>query len=247
MDQGNDTFKPGTDNEIASGGSGIDTLDFSTSSGLKLALDSSFAATGWANGDSYTEFENVLGSKTGANVLTGDAAANRLTGGDGADTVSGQAGADTLTGGLGDDILIGGADNDTLSGDDGADRLTGGAGKDSLLGGRGADQFVFGPGDFTPVTNTSADRIRDFSAAEGDQINLFLVDAISGTPANEAFKFIGTALFSKVAGELRYAVGTAASGGAITLVTGDTNGDGIADFTIEMNPTRNLVAADFIL
>jgi hypothetical protein len=60
--------------------------------------------------------------------------------------LDGGAGADTLTGGLGDDLLSGGA---------GTDRLTGGA---------GADIFRF--------DRTGGDHVTDFSAGQGDKIDL---------------------------------------------------------------------------
>ena len=248
MGAGDDTFKPGSNADDATGGAGFDTLDFTAGGSLKLALDGSFAATGLAAGDSYTEFEFVLGSKTGTNVLTGDGLVNSLTGGDNKDTLSGLAGNDILFGGQGDDILLGGSDNDDLRGSSGADQLTGGSGRDLLTGGSGADLFIFGPGDFSGVTRATTDTIFDFSQSQKDKINLAAVDAKSGTPANEAFSFIGTAAFSNVAGELRYT--TAISLGNSSndaLVQGDTNGDGIADFAFVILGQPVLVAADFVL
>ena len=252
---GVDTFKPGSTEETAAGGDGIDTLDFSNSGSVRLALDGSFAATGVALGDTYSGFENVVGSKTGANVLTGDGVANVLTGGDGKDTLSGQAGADTLNGGLGDDILLGGTGDDTLNGGEGIDRLTGGIGKDTMIGGLGADVFIFGPADFSGITSGTADFLGDFNRASGDRIDLALIDAKTATTANEAFTFIGTAAFSGVAGELRYfTYGVGIGGSSERLVLGDTNGDKTADFAIRLSATLDfpsslltLSATDFVL
>lgn len=58
---------------------------------------------------------------------------------------------------------------------DGDDHLDGGAGADTLFGGAGADSFMLD-------TSGSADRIKDFSLAEGDRIDLTAV-AGSGTRA----------------------------------------------------------------
>ncbi|MBC6981701.1 calcium-binding protein [Caulobacter sp. 17J80-11] len=79
--------------------------------------------------------------------------------------IVGGAGADTLTGGAGRDLISGGAGNDTL---------VGGAGVDRLWGGAGADVFVFRPGDSVAAYQYGAlaDIIYDFSAAEGDVIQL---------------------------------------------------------------------------
>src|SRR6185369_2149013 len=67
--------------------------------------------------------------------------------------------------GDGDDVLIGNAADNILSGGAGSDRLDGKAGPDTLTGGHGADVFVYVSGD-------GADRIADFSATDGDIIDL---------------------------------------------------------------------------
>lgn len=247
MGAGDDTFKPGTDSETASGGAGIDTLDFSGSGTVQLALDRSLAATGAASDDLYGTFENIIGSKIGANVLIGDSADNALTGGDLNDTLSGLGGADRLISGLGNDTLLGGADKDLLNGGDGADRLTGGSGEDTLTGGGGADLFLFGPGDFSGITRNTSDYIADFNRASGDKINLAAVDAKASTATNDAFTFIGTAAFHNVAGELRITFVETGFGFFDTLILGDTNGDGTADFGITLASQITLLATDFVL
>ena len=68
------------------------------------------------------------------------------------------------------------------------------------------------------------------------------MDANSKKPLDQAFKYIGAAVFSHHAGELhevRFA--------NKTIVEGDTNGDGKADFQIELSGHINLVKGDFIL
>jgi len=167
------------------------------------------------------------------NLLQGNAAANRLDGG---------AGNDTILAGEGNDTLLGGAGNDLLSAAGGDDVLNGGGGKDTLTGGTGADHFVFNPGDLTadPATTTT---IQDFEHAEGDRIDLSAIDAIAGTSTNEAFTFLGTAAFTRHAGELHIE-----SVGNHWLVTGDTNGDGMADFALNVGGhSGTLVASDFLL
>lgn len=56
----------------------------------------------------------------------------------------------------------------------------------------------------TPTTAATADRIYDFSFAEGDRIDLAPVDANFIFSGNQAFDFIGTQAFTHTAGELRY-------------------------------------------
>ncbi len=71
-------------------------------------------------------------------------------------TIDGYDGNDTILTGDGVQTLIGGFGNDILSG---------GGGNDLLTGGAGADSFRFG-------TGFNADTISDFSAAEGDRIDV---------------------------------------------------------------------------
>ena len=59
---------------------------------------------------------------------------------------------------------------------------------------------------------------------------------------NQAFSFIGTALYSGVAGQLRYAFD-----GTDTTLGGDVNGDGVSDFRIRLTGGIGLVAGDFVL
>jgi len=85
----------------------------------------------------------------------------------------GTSGDDTLRGGAGKDILLGLGGNDTLIGGASKDTLDGGRGNDLLRGGNGADTFVFG-------ANYGRDTIADFSAAEGDMIDLSGAAGIRG-------------------------------------------------------------------
>ena len=155
-------------------------------------------------------------------------------------TLTGTRNADTLQGGAGDDSIIGVGGNDTLIGGDGDDRLNGGADRDTLTGGTGADIFVFEIVNHTG-TRSQADRITDFQSG-GDKIDLTAIDAIRQSSANDAFTFIGSANFSKKAGELRYS--TSSLG---TVVAGDTNGDGVADFEIVLTNQVAPVVTDFLL
>lgn len=193
--------------------------------------------------------ENATGGSA-ADRISGNAVANVLSGGGGADVLSGLGGNDTLTGGDGSDTLNGGDGNDTLLGGDSADKLNGGAGLDMLRGGKGrdtltgvagADNFVFATGESNKL-HTSADRITDFSHAQGDHIDLSRIDAKTAVTGDQAFSFIGTAAFSKVAGQLH-----AVADGGNTYIEGDVNGDGLADFAIRLDGAVTLVAADFVL
>jgi Ca2+-binding RTX toxin-like protein len=138
------------------------------------------------------------------------------------------------------DILVGAGGNDILYGLDGDDTLTGGGGADFLVGGTGADTFVF-----TATTDSSSiasDLVFDFNHAQGDRIDLSAIDAISSTGANDTFTVVTS--FSNVAGQLILA--TPDSSGFYHL-SGDVNGDGVADFVIAVNVSGTFTSADLLL
>jgi len=146
-----------------------------------------------------------------------------------------------LTGNGGNNKLYGMAGADTISGGKGDDWIEGGTGQDVLYGGVGHDMFVFRDGDFGGATTATADRIADFSQGE-DTIHLSYVDADATLSGNQAFNFIGSAAFDGHAGELRY---VEVSGN--TFITGDTNGDAVADFMIQVDGLHTLTSSDFVL
>jgi Ca2+-binding RTX toxin-like protein len=76
--------------------------------------------------------------------------------GEGHDTVTATDVRLVANGGAGNDVIVGGRRNDLLMGGDGDDVLTGGL---------GADRFCFDSAD-------GSDRIIDFSAAQGDKVQL---------------------------------------------------------------------------
>jgi len=179
----NDTFVANDVATVIDGSGGIDTLDYSRSTaGVSVNLKTGAAAGGYAQGDSFSNFENLTGSAF-ADTLTGNDGANLIFGGDGADTIDGGkgdddlyggAGADLVYGGLGNDriwgnagedyveggdgndTIYGGDDRDDLRGDSGADKLFGDAGNDSLTGGLGADYLNGGDGVDTAYYRKSA-------------------------------------------------------------------------------------------
>lgn len=179
-----------------------------------------------------------------SNVLIGNSSGNRLVGGTKVDFIRGGSGNDSIQGGADDDTLDGGKDNDILYGDAGNDALFGDLGVDQYYGGAGADRFALG-GNY--AVDGKVDKIRDFSAAQKDRIDLFDIDANSVLAGNQKFSFIGTSAFTNKAGELRYVTTSTAD---VFQVLGDTNGDGIANFIVEVTVVgsfTSFVAADFIL
>ena len=186
--------------------------------------------------------DRLLG-KSGDDVLAGGQGADTLKGGLGDDTLSGRLGADTLRGGVGRDLGYGNRGDDLLLGLKGADRLFGGAGDDTVIGGAGrdvmtggdgGDTFVFQASDDSPAEAARPDRIRDFTPGE-DLIDL-------GGLVDGALRFIGTDAFSGTGGELRYD-----TDGDDILILADIDGDGGADFGLDLQDVTAVVAGDFLL
>jgi len=219
--RGNDQLLGGSDDDVLSGGDGNDQL--SGGEGRDVLA-----------GDNGNDRLDGGGS---ADQLDGGAGDDALTGGSGNDVMKGGDGNDSLEGGAGKDTLIGGAGNDTLSGGADSDTLEGGAGKDVLTGGDKTDVFLFRSVADTPAGD-GRDIITDFKA--GDHIDVSQIDAKTGVAGDQAFTFIGEHSFSGKQGELHLVRGT-----TYTLVEGDVNGDGHADFQIQLNSM--LKANDFIL
>lgn len=155
------------------------------------------------------------------------------TGTAGDDDLKGTAFADMLNGLDGNDILRGGAGDDILNGGLGDDLFIGGKGSDSMTGGAGRDLFRF---DDNGVDG-SRDYIFDFTNYI-DVIDLSGIDANVNTVEDDAFVRIGKARFSGSAGELRLVSG---------ILYGDTDGDKVADFSVQIFGTSHVFAADIIL
>ena len=144
----------------------------------------------------------------------------------------------------GDDRLFGNAGNDTITGGGANDTIGGGADADVMTGGAGADSFQYNSA-LDAAVGAMLDRISDFQQGS-DLILLSQIDANlpNGFFTNEAFAFVGAAGFSGTAGELRFVQDLALTR---TLIEGDQNGDGSADFRIALDGLHTLTALDFAL
>jgi Ca2+-binding RTX toxin-like protein len=219
---GDDQLNGGLENDVIIGGDGVDTAVFSGSAAVIVDLAITTAqATGGAGLDTLSGVENLIGSN-GADVLKGSAAANDLRGGDGHDRLEGRNGDDVLMGGDGDDSLVGGV------------------GRDSLTGGAGADVFVFQTITESRAGKAARDVVTDFNQTQGDLFDLSAIDAVQGG-ADDAFQLV--AAFTGAAGQL-----VVQDVGRSVMVWGDTDGDAVADFSIQVSG-RDLVltADDFVL
>lgn len=157
-------------------------------------------------------------------------------------SISGSALADTIFGtGTADDIT-GGDGNDVLDGSGGADYLYAALGADLMTGGLGTDRF-----DFDAVVEIGKkpglrDIIADF--ADGDIIDLSTIDANGLKKGDKAFKFLKKegANFTDKAGQLAWDQKK-----GVTLVQGDIDGNGKADFRLELTGLVALDKGDFLL
>jgi Ca2+-binding RTX toxin-like protein len=186
--------------------------------------------------NSITSSKDII---TNFGLIEGDI---HLTGGD--DTYNGLKGTlkGSVFGGDGADSAAGGAENNVLDGGAGTDRLRGGLGADTLTGGTEADTFIFRLAAESTVKLTGRDTIIDFDSSQADQIDLHSIDANVLKKGNQAFEFIGSEAFDDRAGQLRFK-----ASGLDTVVYGDVNGDGKADFAVTLKGVSTLEVGDFLL
>ena len=127
-----------------------------------------------------------------------------------------------------------------LIGNDGDNRITGLGGVDTQTGGLGADVFVLGEG-ATGAALGQRDLITDFTVGT-DQLDLEAIDANTQSAGDQAFRWLGTNAFDGQAGGLR---ATFDAGRNVTVLEGDTNGDNVANFAIELSGDKTLGIGDF--
>ncbi|HEY9346300.1 MAG TPA: M10 family metallopeptidase C-terminal domain-containing protein, partial [Inquilinus sp.] len=211
---GNDQLDGGAGNDVLRGGAGADLL---------------VGGAGTDTASYYSGATGVLVSLVSGNCSGGEAQGDTLSG------------IENVSGSQGNDSLFGNSGANVLQGWNGNDALIGGAGKDTLTGGAGADRYYF-TALADSVVGANADRIIDFSHAQGDRVDLAGIDARFTVAGNQAFSFIGTAAFTGVAGQLHYW-----HDAGRTIVSGDVNGNRTADFNIVLTGTIALIAGDFVL
>ncbi|HEX5377227.1 MAG TPA: choice-of-anchor L domain-containing protein [Phenylobacterium sp.] len=226
---GADALTGGATDDVLSGLAGNDTLQ---GGGGNDVLEGG-AGNDVLNGGAGVDTASYAGATAGVTVSLAVTKAQD-TGGAGKDTLSnlenlqGSGFADRLTGDAKANLLEGGAGNDTLVGGDGSDGLSGGA---------GADRFLFVG--LTNSTPGARDAIYNFSHADGDRIDLSGIDAVAGGK-DQAFSLVGA--FSNKAGQLISVIEA-----DHYAVQGDVNGDGVADFVINVYSQTTLTASDFVL
>ena len=226
----NDTLRGNAEANILYGQGGADALigeggnDTYVISGADTVLEAANGGTDLVISPvNYTLGANVENlSLTGAAVTgTGNALNNRITGNAAANILSGEGGHDTLVAGAG------------------ADRLIGGAGRDALFGGKdaSADQFVFNA-PTESVVGSGRDKVYDFTTGV-DDFDLRTMDANAGLAGDQAFAFSGTTARANAVWYVDI--------GSDIVIRGDTTGDGVADFEIQVVGVNSVAAGDFLL
>lgn len=223
--EGEDSLFGGTGNDRLDGGAGADRMAGGADDDLYIVNNKDDVVVEAADGGhdtvkttrNYTMTDNVEDLKMGAHSDL------RATGNVLDNRMDGNDGNNQIDGAGGDDFLFGGL---------GADTLTGGSGDDIF---RYLDASESG-------LNSGHDVITDFGA--GDHISVRAFDGNANMDGNQAFKFVGEdgAFLGHGRSSISFEVGSGS-----TLVSFDSNGDGAADFRIELTGEHHLTAADFLL
>jgi Ca2+-binding RTX toxin-like protein len=232
-DAGNDRMDGGDDTDALAGGDGNDYLDggagldilFGAAGNDVFIVDHLLDQTNELPAQGYDVVRTALDGWVLADHVEG---LQLLGTGDIDGTGNGQA--NNLQGNGGANRLDGGAGNDTLNGNDGNDIVVGGLGGDLMRGGLGADVFLVG---HVASGGLETDQVYDFSAAEGDSLDLS--GAYGGT-----LSLVSS--FSKAAGQM-----TLTFAGGITTLRIDTTGDGRADYQMRINGDVTGESGDWLL
>jgi Ca2+-binding RTX toxin-like protein len=257
---GNDAMDIDCGKETVSGGDGNDTIritDISQISVISGDAGDDILTYAVVNASPVIDKDLEFKGGTGNDKYIVDSNFIKLTelAGEGTDTVQSGQTSLSLAANLENAVLLGSqglsltgnAANNHLTGNGGNNLIVGGEGADVLGGGAGKDVFDYNALVDSGINGSARDVITDFAAGK-DRIDLSAIDASTMRAGNNSFSFIGKSAFHHKAGELRYwqhdETGTAHDW---TIVAGDVNGDGAADFAINMKGIVVLSAVEFVL
>ncbi|MGB3489625.1 MAG: VCBS domain-containing protein [Xanthobacteraceae bacterium] len=179
---GNDTFHLGTQDTrllYSGSGNGYDSFDGNTSGAKHTVIAEA--------DDTVIGISGTYGAANSVDVIDGDGHGNVTIAGsngvhnhwDFTDTVLTDIAAIYGGDNTANDVIVGSKGNDTIYGLGGNDQLSGGIGNDTLIGGAGADTF-----NFSEHGTANVDTILDYSAGEGDKIDLTELLHAVGVPNN---------------------------------------------------------------
>lgn len=201
----------------------IDSDGDGTVDGVSLTLtdgDPNWDGDGVANGTVVDP--GFFGS--GERIITGTKRGDSLIGNVLANIISGLKGNDWLVGDLGNDILKGSRGKDGLYGGEGADLITGGKDRDRIY--------------YTDASESTIDQRDTVKFGKVDRFVFSSFDGDSTTEGQQMLSFIGKQAFSGTAGELR---------ATRSVLEADTNGDGLADFAVNLNGNALITASNLVL
>jgi len=135
-EEGDDTLSGFEGIDHMDGGEGEDTVSYHhpyATTGVQVNLESGKGVSGYAQGDTYKNIENISGSKFD-DVLIGDQKDN---------VIRGMEGNDIIRGGGGNDVLIGDSGYNKLYGESGDDKFILGMGDNEVEGGDGIDTVSY--------------------------------------------------------------------------------------------------------
>lgn len=233
-DDGDDTFYVLTKATEVDAGSGDDLIYAGMGKPMKVSYVSGFDGGDGVDTISFAMAKSGVVAELSYFDLY-DADGNKVENGGAAAGDDGYRNIENLVGSKYADDLWGGEEVNEIAGSKGGDFLDGLGAKDVLTGGKGGDTFHFYAADHSAVGK--ADVVTDFKSGEGDRIDLSDIDADTEVVGDQDFAFIGKRGFGGTAGELRFADG---------LLTGDVDGDGRADFAIDI-AVRSMNSGDFLL
>ncbi|TAN47255.1 MAG: hypothetical protein EPN21_18120 [Methylococcaceae bacterium] len=235
--EGNDKLYGEQNDDYMEGGEGDDTLDGG------LGKDTMIGGAGndtYVLGYDVTDIINDQGLAGDVDTVIMPYQVSRYTlpvGIENGAITEGNAAAN-LTGNTSNNVLTGNDGNNGLNGAVGRDTLFGGVGTDKLTGGDGADVFDFNSIAESGISN-ARDMITDFSAVQGDKIDLSGMDANTASSGNQSFTMISGSVFS-AAGQLRYDAG-------LHVLYGNVDADVAPEFSIQLSGVAGTNAASFVL
>ncbi|WP_435257285.1 calcium-binding protein [Thioclava sp. FR2] len=219
---GSDTIFGGADDDNIGGGAGDDLIF--ASSGRNIIWG------GLGN--------DTLNGALGSDTLQGGAGSDQIFGDGGNDFLLGEDGNDTIWAGQGNDFVGGGAGDDVMYATNGVNRIYGGVGNDTIHAGLGRDVMTGSPGadvfvfsDLATIgIGTGRDVITDFTPGS-DKIDLRDLDQT----------------FNGVAGLIGGGHSSFYFFAPAGLLIGDQDGDGVADWVIQLIGSPMVTATDFLL
>jgi Ca2+-binding RTX toxin-like protein len=271
---GNDVIDTvnGIGNDTIYGGQGTDFIGFGNNPGADL-IYGNFGNDSLEGGQgSDTIFggqdNDTLNGASGNDLIYGNLGNDSIEGGFNNDTLYGgqgndvmgvnDAGNDIVYGNFGNDVVTGGDGNNTVYGGQGNDlvgEIGGPTNSDLLFGNLGADTFDFSapPLPQSGQTTATADRIGDFSTAQGDKIKIDVTGTMEFIAlGNASVNSVETAITAAVsanafaAHDVVFVTGPGTSG-FLLVDQNDAGGFGSStDFAIVLQNFTTLTASDII-